>query len=342
MSRKSFIAGSAIVLCGAVFLFLLKRAGGGPSDASSDPGPTLVTVQTAKIQRTTLRGYVDGYGSVEPRPATADEAPAGARVASPVSGTITQARVTEGQRVDKGEVLFELDSRVAKVAVDAAQIVAARQEELYKQGNTSLNSVQDAQARLAAAKAQLALLRVIAPLTGTVTRVGVRPGEAVDPATVLAEVINLNRLAVQADIPVAEADPLRTGQSVEIESSRPIAATLTYIGSAVDSTMGTIPVVASIPAGSGLRPGQFVAIRIAVAKHSDVLAAPEASVVTDISGKSVIAVISGGKATVLPVKTGLRDRGLVEVSAPGLKPGAIVATVGAYGLPDGTRIRVAN
>jgi membrane fusion protein (multidrug efflux system) len=334
-----------IVVCGAAAVFLLKRAGGSADasdDSSDESAPTVVTVQTAKLQRTTLQGYVDGYGAIEAQPAESGQAPAGARVAASVTGTIMTAHVAEGEHVNRGDLLFELDTRAARVAVDAAEVAQKRQEELYRQGNTSQHNLQDAQAQLAAAKAQLALLRVTAPLSGTVIHVGVRPGEAVDLTTDLADIVDLDRLAVAFDIPAEQAGKLRTGQSVEIAAPKPVSATLTYVGAAVDPATGAVPAVASIPAGSDLRPGQFEPVRIAVEKHADVLAAPEASVVTDISGKSVIAVVSGGTANVTPVATGLRDRGLVEVSAPGLQAGADVVTVGAYALPDKTKVKVVN
>ena len=55
-----------------------------------------------------------------------------------------------------------------------------RQKSLYAQQNASLKSLQDAET-------QLALLTVTSPLAGTVTRVGVKPGAAVDLSTVVVK-----------------------------------------------------------------------------------------------------------------------------------------------------------
>jgi hypothetical protein len=44
----------------------------------------------------------------------------------------------------------------------------------------------------------------------------------------------------------------------------------------------------------------------------------------------------------MPVQTGLRENGLVEVEAPEIKAGDSVVTVGAYGLPEKTKIRMEN
>src|SRR5665811_570597 len=56
--------------------------------------------------------------------------------------------------------------------------------------------------------------------------------------------------------------------------------------------------------------------------------APGESVVTDESGKSVIALVKGDEATQKPVQTGLRENGWIEIAAPELKAGDVVVTVG--------------
>jgi multidrug efflux pump subunit AcrA (membrane-fusion protein) len=85
-----------------------------------------------------------------------------------------------------------------------------------------------------------------------------------------------------------------------------------------------------------------VSLRIVTAVHTNCLTVPAESVVTDESGKSVIALVKNSEAVQMPVQTGLRENGLIEVEAPELKEGDVVVTVGAYGLPEKTKIRVQN
>jgi multidrug efflux pump subunit AcrA (membrane-fusion protein) len=115
-----------------------------------------------------------------------------------------------------------------------------------------------------------------------------------------------------------------------------------FVSPDVDKDNGTVLVRALLPADSGLRPGQFVPLRIVTAVHTNCLAAPVESVVTDESGKSVIALVKGDEAVQTPVQTGLREDGWVEIEAPGRKAGDPVVTVGAYGLPEKTKISVQN
>jgi RND family efflux transporter MFP subunit len=354
MKRKNLVIFAAVlVAAAAVFLWLKHRSGGEPGE-DGDEGATVVRVQTGELKRMTLHGYVEGYGTVEAAPASHGSAGASIRLSPGVAGMVAACRVAEGDRVSAGETLIDLDDRAARAAVQraqradaAAQAALARQRELLREQNSSVKAVQDAAAQaaaaasdLAAAQVQLAWTHVVSPIAGTVVRLNARSGEMVDTATVVAEVTDLTRLVVSADIPASEAAGLADGQELEVTSPGGIQGAVDYVGAVVDPALGTVSVRAPLPADAGLRPGQFVPLRIVTATHADALAAPQASVVTDEDGRSVIALVAGNEATQTPVQTGLREGGWVEVSGAGLKAGDTVVTTGAYGLPAKTRIEV--
>ena len=332
MIRKLIITVIVVAVAGlGIYAFIKSR---GPDTATGEETtPSVITVQVGALTNVTLHRYVEGYGTVEPAPATAEQPAAGATLAAPVAGVVARVNAIAGQQVTKGDVLAELNS--GAMTVDYAEQAAARQEKLYAQQNTSLKNLQDAEA-------QLASLRVIAPLAGTVTRLNVKPGESVDVNTVVAEVIDLNRLAVSAAIPAAEANDLKIGEDVQMLTDPPATATLAFVSPAVEANNGTVLTRATLAAGSGLRPGQFVQLRVVTAVHTNCLTAPIESVVTDESGHSVIALVKGDEATQTPVQTDLREDGWVEISGTGLKEGDSVVTIGAYGLPEKTKIQVVN
>jgi multidrug efflux pump subunit AcrA (membrane-fusion protein) len=133
---------------------------------------------------------------------------------------------------------------------------------------------------------------------------------------------------------------LKTGEDVQVLTDPPATATLAFVSPAVDTASGTVLTRATLAADSGLRPGQFVQLRVVTAVHTNCLAAPGESVVTDEGGQSVIALVQGDEAAQMPVQTGLRENGWMEIEGAGLKEGDSVVTVGAYGLPEKTKIRV--
>ncbi len=339
MKKFALILFFTILLIGLIWLVWFRPA----TEAPEEPNPgTEVAVHVGQITRTTLRGYVTAYGTVEPEPA-GERPAASARVAPAVPGVVVDVNCAEGRSVAKGDVLFRLDSRTADVAVAFAEKALERQKRLVQLDATSQRALQDAEQQLQAARVQQALLRIQSPLAGTVTRVNVKPGGAVDLTTVLAEVVDLDRLVVHADVPSAELGALKVGQPAEVldgNSNPAISASLTYIGTEVEAGTGTAPVRAALPPHAGLRPGQFVTVRIISAEHKDCLAVPSESVVKNDEGATVIAVVQNDTAVQTPVKTGLRDGDWVEVEADGLRPQMTVVTKGAYALPNGTKVRL--
>ena len=323
---------------------------------------TEVAVEVGKVVKTTLHRYVMAYGTVEPEPATSGKPPASSRIASPVAGIVAQILCEEGKRVEKGATLFLLDTRVAdvmvakaEVAVEFAQKNFVRKQQMVNAENVSRKLYDEAEQVLQAARVDLAgariqreLLRIAAPLSGTVAAVNFKVGEAVGLNAVVAELIDLDRLVVGVRVPSQEAVWLRLGQSVEIstaslsggnaqDASTIQQGVLSSISPQVDSRTDTV--LARISLGRKMRPGQFVSVRIAVENLTERLAVPVESVVTR-EGTNTVAVVEGDWARQREVKLGLRDGKLVEVEGGGLREGMNIVTLGAYGLPHETRIRL--
>ncbi len=302
-----------------------------------------VPVRTAKVNRTTLRRYVTAYGLVEPAPK------ASARIAAPVQGIVAAVRCTEGQHVEKGEVLFQLDSRTVDVSAMYAAKSLERQKQLISVEGTSQRNLQDAELALATLKTQQALLRVQAPISGVVTRINVKAGEAADLTTALAELVDLTQTVVSLNIASTDLVEIRVGQSAEVsltEDAKPITTTIVYTSPNVDPKTGSGVVRATLPADSEFRSGQFVKARIATGERPNCLVVPVSSVAKDATGAAYIALVEGEKAVLKPVKLGLREGDRIEVEADGLEAGQSVVTEGAYGIimtqQFATKIRVAG
>jgi membrane fusion protein (multidrug efflux system) len=300
-----------------------------------------VPVHVGKISKATLHAYATAYGTVEP------DINASARLAVSVPGVVASVNCVEGQRVEQGALLFELDNRPAKVAVNFAEKTLERQKTLARTEGTSQKNVQDAEQQLASAQAQVALLQIRAPIGGTITKVNVKAGEAADLTTVLAELIDLDRLVVNFNVAGADLAALKTGQTVELtipDSTNAVNASVSFVSPQVDAKTGSGIARASVPGNSGVRAGQFVKVRAIIEERKDRLAVPSASVGKDQTGATFIALVEGEKATLKPVKAGLRDGDLVEVEGEGVEADQTVVTEGAYGLimtqQFATKIRV--
>jgi len=317
---------------------------------------TEVAVQTGKITKATLHRYVMAYGTVEPEPATGGKPPASSKIAAPLTGILMQIHCEEGHQAKKGDLLFELDTRSAdaliakaEVAVEFAQKNFARKQQLNATDNISRKLydeadqlLQTARKDLLNAKTQKDLLQIKAPLSGTVAAIHFKIGEAVNLNTILADLIDLDRLDIVIHVPSQEAAALRLGQQAEISTTgnTPIQpGKLAFIGSQVDPLTDTVLVRTTLNKDSSLRPGQFVSVRIVVEELFGRLTVPIESVVNK-QGESMIAVVDGDNAEQKIIKPGLRDGNLVEISGEGLQEGMTIVTQGVYGLPSETHVRV--
>jgi len=356
MSKRQILISLIVLVAAALAVFIIIKLVGPKTSGENEEVVVDMAVHVGKITRATLHRYVTAYGVVEPEPASDGKPPAGAFIAAPVSGILVQINCTEGRQVSKGTILFRLDSRVAEVAVlkaqkelEFAEQTYERQKKLLKTDGTSQKSFQEAEQQLnsarnelSAAQTQLALLQIAAPLTGTLVRLNARLGQSVESNTVLAEIIELNRLVVAANVPSQEDSLLKPGQLVELGSGGSAVGTLTFVGKEIDLKTDTILVRAAIPAKAGFQPGQFLNIRIICEEHKDCLVVAEAAVIADTAGGDAgsIVMVEGDKALRKPVKIGLREAGLVEVEGEGIKEGMVIVTEDAYAIPGETKIHI--
>jgi membrane fusion protein, multidrug efflux system len=353
MKRTHWLILTMLAAMGAVALTGCKPGG----EAADEKIVTEVAVQVGKVTKADLRARVEAYGVVEPEPANLGLTGGGAKLATPAAGVVLAVAATEGQSVKAGDVVVRLDDRMAQAAADKAQHsveyaeqLVARQGKLKAVDGTSEKAIQEAQQQLAGARAELASARaalaqvqLATPVDGVVARLNVQPGQTVDPNMVVAEIVDLGRLVVTANVPAAEAAGLKAGQSAEIFAERADKAaasgSVSFVSPSVDPKTGTALVRVTLPKDAGLRPGQYVRARIVSEERAGRLAVPRESVVKADDGQ-VIYVVEGDKAKQKAVKVGVHDGNLVEVEGEGLKEGDAVVTVGAYGLPKETKIKV--
>ena len=147
------------------------------------------------------------------------------------SGQLVKICIAEGQQVKKGQVLFEIDSRNARLNLESAQanlqaaIAQENSAKLEYESNKNLfdkkivssyvlssseNSYKQAQASVAqarasvnSAKVNLGFCTITAPVTGVIGEIRVRPGDQVSPATQLTMLSG--NTTMDAEFAVSEA-----------------------------------------------------------------------------------------------------------------------------------------
>ncbi len=196
-----------------------------------------------------------------------------ARIASQMSGRITDLPVRMGQSFRRGDLLvgFDCTHQQAQLASGSAALLKAEKmldskKTLAAMKAVSEMDVQLAEADLAQARAQLDLAkasvrdcRIVAPYDGSVVRVAANHAEFVGPGTPLIEIVERGTLTVEALVQSTWLTWLKPGHRFSIsvdELNSEVLAEVSAIGARVDPVSQTIAIngkiVKSVP---GLRAG---------------------------------------------------------------------------------------
>jgi HlyD family secretion protein len=266
---------------------------------------------------------------------------------------VAQVLVDEGERVERGQLLVQLEDGEPRAATAAARAAvaqaSARLEELRtaasepppRETRQARAALEAARARLALAESRLAQSRLQAPAAGVVLSRAAEPGDVVQPGQVLL-VLSLageTRLSVQPD--ERNLGLLRSGQqALAVADAFPgqvFSAEVRFIAPAVDATRGAVEARLLVPdPPSFLRPDMAVSVFVEVARKPGALVAP-AEAVRETAGETYVLALRGCRAERRPVTLGLRGEGLVEVTS-GLAEGDEVLRASS-GAVAGQRVR---
>lgn len=245
------------------------------------------------------------------------------------------------------QAALDLSSAKADLAVNEKQLDLLKHTPTPEDLRQEEAKVAQAEAALATAKVQHQMLTISSPIDATVMSLSVNPGEAVDVTKPLVQFVALDRLVVDVDVPADQLPASAEGLEAQVFTAKQkpddapaVVGKVGFVSPQVDPKTGAVMVSVDLPADVTLRPGLSVRVRIVAEEHKDVLAVPRAAVVTDENGDSVISVVEGTQATHKRVTPGFEESGMIEITADDLKEGATVATAGAFGLPQASRVKV--
>ncbi len=203
--------------------------------------------------------------------------------------------------------------------------------------------LQAARGKYQGAVAQLDYSEIRSPINGVVTDRPLYEGELATAGTPMMTVMNLTRVVARAYLSPQQAAGLRVGDAASISAGNPtqsIPGKVRIVSPALDPQSTTVQVwVEAANPGDRLRPGDTVEVSIVARTVPNALVVPAAAVLTAADGSTSLMVVGAdGRAHQVSVKTGLRQGDEVQITS-GLHPGQLVVTTGAYGLPEGARVR---
>jgi RND family efflux transporter MFP subunit len=310
-----------------------------------------VAEHTAIYVKTTLP-QAGGSGRTVALPGTlqgAVQAPIAARAA----GYVKRWNKDIGSRVEKGDVLAEieapeLDQQVSQAdaaraqtasAMALAETTVARWEALRKKDVVAQQDLDErragltqARANLAAADANLQRLRqledfkrVTAPFAGIVTRRNIDVGDLIDtsgkPLFLLSQT---DPLRVYVSVPQAYANLVKTGQPVVVTQvelrDQQFKGQVTRTSGSIDASTRTMQIEVSLPNKDGrLLPGAYVQVALPLSASAS-LTVPSNALLFRGEGTRVAVIDATGKVALHAVTLGRNNGTTVEVT------GGIAAT----------------
>lgn len=305
-------------LTGTLFCVLPSFLAAQPGPPQSPPG---VIVGTAQVKVFPLQ--VEALGN-----ALASDA---VEIRPEITATLTAINFEEGEFVEAGTVLVELENvePLAELAAARANLVDSeaqyrRTQELYKSQLTSESQLQQLEAAreadraaVAAAQARVEDTVIKAPFSGLLGLRRVSAGSLVTPTTVITTLDDTTSIKLDFDIPEIYLSKIQVGLPVIARSAawegQEFRGTVASIDSRVDPVSRTIRVRSMIPNPEGhLRAGMFLTVTL-LKEDVSALVIPEQALMPERSTQSVLVVGEGDVVERRVVQTGRRRPGEVEI-----------------------------
>jgi membrane fusion protein (multidrug efflux system) len=345
-----------------VFAALALACGGSEKAAEAPEHPVVTTGVTVSD----VEERISATGELQAKDQAA--------VAAEVPGQVTGVLVEEGQPVDAGQIVLEIDPEKRRLELDNAKAMLsqataafaeaernqARWKSLHEQNIAADSRMDTVETALAAARSQrdaaeaalgvaeraLGDASVRAPFAGFVATRKVSRGEYVQVGMPLFDLVALDPIEVEFHVPERDTARVAPGQIVTLtvdpypgESFR---GEVSVVSPTIDPTTRTLRVEARIAnPEKRLRPGLFARVDLGIAMRKGLLLVPEEAVLQRADGEIVFRASRDNKVERVVVKTGVHKDGLVEI-ASGLRPEDVVVTRGQAGLTDGLVVSPRN
>jgi membrane fusion protein, multidrug efflux system len=340
------------------------------AEAQKAARPPVVRVATAPVEKTDFPVYLTGLGTVQGFNTV--------QVRTRIDGQIDKVAFQEGQLVNQGDLLVEIDPRPFQATLDQAKAKKAQDEanlananldlQRYtklgefatkQQTDTQRSTVAQLTAQIAAddaaianAQTQLDYTQVKAPISGVAGLRQVDIGNIVNAATQtgIVSIAQIEPIAVIFTAPEDQLPYINEAQrvaplkviAITTDGKKPLAeGKLAVVNNQVDTTSGTIRLKAVFDnKDHALWPGQSVSTRLLVKTLKDATVVPDDAIQHSTKGLYAYTVSQDNKAELHKVKvsSSIDGRSVVD---EGLSPGQQVITGGQFKVQPGTLVTTA-
>jgi RND family efflux transporter MFP subunit len=341
-----------------------------PASASTSSSPTaepVVEVTTARVRHGSITERITAPASLRARRES--------HIGAEVSGRIQEVFVNDGDRVEPGAPLFQIDREAYEVALrqatavldvaraERAQIEAdlERAKALQSREIMAAEQLERLRTQVAVAKARerqagegVALARhhleqtlVVAPYAGSIAHRLVDEGTTalVQPQTIVVVIQETDQLEAEARIPESQLSAVRLGDPalVHVDGlAQPIQTRVSGVADTIDREARTYRVQMLVPnAERSLKAGVFARVEIRPAAKREALLVPRAAVRSE-DGATRVLVVRDGRVHAVPVRLGVVSEDDAEVLSGLGADSQVIVGATAREIAPGMAVRVTS
>ncbi|MGH9444273.1 MAG: efflux RND transporter periplasmic adaptor subunit [Terriglobia bacterium] len=273
--------------------------------------------------------------------------------------TATKQTLQAEQRAYQSDVKLYRSGALARKLFDLSRVAYVQARNQYEIAEAHLRALQAvgkaqqlkaaaaalsiARGQYLAAKAQYDYSEIRSPITGVVTSRPLFEGEMASAGTPLMTVMNISHVVARVHVSPEQAAELRVGDPASISlghSHADAPGKISVVSPALDPNSTTVQVWVDAPnPGHRLKAGATVQVNMVAQTIKNALVVPAAALLTASDGTTSVMVVGPHHhAHQINVKAGIREGNEVQIVS-GLKAGELVVSEGAYGLPDGAKVK---
>jgi RND family efflux transporter MFP subunit len=314
----------------------------------------IIPVKVMEIAATTTANRQNYVGTVEESVAVS--------LSFSSMGTVEQVFVSEGQKIDKGQLLATLNAATVQNAYEAAQAKLSQAQDAYDRlakvhDNGSLPDIkfaeveaglQQAKSMAAISKKSLDDCRLYAPRNGVIAVRSIEAGSSVNPAQAAFKLVAVDRVNVKIAVPENEIGKISEGQEARIEVSAldnaVFAGKVDMKGVDANALSHTYKVKIGVNnPNARLLPGMVCKVETAHTSslQQSAVVVPSRTIQISADGRHFVWLADGNVAKRQFVKTGdLNDNGIVIVD--GLSAGDNLIVEGFQKVSEGMKVSITN
>lgn len=275
-------------------------------------------------------------------------------IAAQTQGKIVTVGVKEGERIQSGALIAQVDD-----AYKQAQLLAAKakfenaQRKLQRYQDASVGKgisqmqvdnarteMQEARAQVEQLKVQIDRCYITAPFSGIISKRNIDPGATVAFGSPIAELLDLSVLELVITVPEEEIGNFKEGQSLNVYSNiypdTTFSGTVTVVSASANASHKFEVKIRVNNDYRQLRAGMFGKITLVQTRDS-VLAIPRTALMGSTQDPEVF-VVQDSVAQLQDIDIGQSNDRLIGVTS-GLEEGDIIVTKGKINITDGTKVQ---